>query len=178
MPQRFGLYEDLTVQENLDLYADLRGAAEARARRRVRRAARPSPICSASPTRLAGKLSGGMKQKLGLACALAEHAAAAAARRAERRRRSDLAPRAVADGARTWRREGIGVVWTTAYLDEAEACDRVLLLNEGKLLFDGPPGDLTGAGRRPRLPRAPGIEGRRRQVLAAALDAGRRRSTA
>ena len=69
MPQRFGLYEDLTVQENLDLYADLRGLPKAE---------RPAVFdelltftdLKRFTARLAGKLSGGMKQKLGLACAL------------------------------------------------------------------------------------------------------------
>ena len=50
-------------------------------------------------------------------------------------------------------KDGIGVVWSTAYLDEAEACDRVLLLNQGKLLFAGSPRELTCARRRPRVPR-------------------------
>jgi ABC-2 type transport system ATP-binding protein len=65
--------------------------------------------------------------------------------------------------------EGIGVVWSTAYLDEAEACDHVLLLNQGRLLFAGPPADLTGqlAGR---VFRISGTTGRRRPVLARALD--------
>ena len=69
MPQRFGLYEDLTVQENLDLYADLRGVS--RTDRRVT-FPRLLELTNLGPftERLAGKFSGGMKQKLGLACAL------------------------------------------------------------------------------------------------------------
>ena len=64
-------------------------------------------------------------------------------------------------------KDGIGVVWSTAYLDEAEACDRVLLLNQGKLLFSGTPAELT-ARVDGRVFRLTGIEGRRRQVLAQA----------
>jgi ABC-2 type transport system ATP-binding protein len=65
--------------------------------------------------------------------------------------------------------EGVGVVWSTAYLDEASACDRVLLLNAGKLLFDGPPQELTDRVKG-RVFRITGIEGRRRPILAAALS--------
>ncbi|MGO8279547.1 ATP-binding cassette domain-containing protein, partial [Rhizobium ruizarguesonis] len=69
MPQRFGLYEDLSVKENLDLYADLRGLPKSE------RAGAFDELLTFTDLkrfngRLAGKLSGGMKQKLGLACAL------------------------------------------------------------------------------------------------------------
>ena len=166
MPQRFGLYEDLTVQENLDLYADLKALPLAE---------RPAVFdellaftdLKRFATRLAGKLSGGMKQKLGLACALLKKprlllldepgvGVDPISRRELWRMVKDLA------------REGIGVLWSTAYLDEAEACDRVLLLNAGKLLFDGAPRDLT-ARVEGRVFRMSGLEGRRRPILAAAL---------
>ena len=70
MPQHFGLYEDLTVPENLDLYADLQGVAAGRARRK--RYGELLHMTGLGPftARLAGRLSGGMKQKLGLACTL------------------------------------------------------------------------------------------------------------
>ena len=69
MPQRFGLYEDLTVAENLDLYADLHGVSAAQ---RAQRYPQLMDMTALGPfkTRLAGQLSGGMKQKLGLACTL------------------------------------------------------------------------------------------------------------
>ena len=69
MPQRFGLYEDLSVQENLELYADLHGVTDEKRRQRVRRLLAMTDL-SPFVSRLAGKLSGGMKQKLGLACTL------------------------------------------------------------------------------------------------------------
>ncbi len=96
MPQRFGLYEDLTVQENLDLYADLHGVTRAQ---REERYPRLMEMTALGPfaDRLAGRLSGGMKQKLGLACTLRALARAVAAGRADGGRRSDLAPRAVED---------------------------------------------------------------------------------
>lgn len=141
MPQRFGLYEDLTVQENLNLYADLRGVF---GDERDETFGRLLNFTALTPftDRLAGKLSGGMKQKLGLACALV---------RRPRLMLLDEPSVGVDPISRRelWRmvydlvEEGIGVVWSTAYLDEAERCAAVLLLNEGKALYHGPPKELT-----------------------------------
>ncbi|MET0529726.1 MAG: ATP-binding cassette domain-containing protein [Microvirga sp.] len=166
MPQRFGLYEDLTIQENLDLYADLRGLPKAE---------RPAVFdelltftdLKRFTTRLAGKLSGGMKQKLGLACALLKK---------PRLLLLDepgvgvdpISRRELWKMVENLTKDGIGVVWSTAYLDEAEACDRVLLLNQGKLLFAGKPADLTSRAD-DRVFRLTGIVGRRRELLAKAL---------
>ncbi|MBY3064031.1 ABC transporter ATP-binding protein [Rhizobium laguerreae] len=168
MPQRFGLYEDLSVQENLDLYADLRGLPKSE---------RPSAFdelltftdLKRFTGRLAGKLSGGMKQKLGLACALLKK---------PRLLLLDEPGVGVDPISRRdlWKmvenltKEGIGVLWSTAYLDEAEACDHVLLLNQGKLLFSGKPDDMTGRVN-DRVFRVSGMTGRRRQVLAGLLQA-------
>ncbi|WP_288778949.1 ABC transporter ATP-binding protein, partial [uncultured Mitsuokella sp.] len=69
MPQKFGLYEDLTVQENLDLYADLHGVTQDIRQQRFRHLLEMMELAPFTE-RLAGKLSGGMKQKLGLACTL------------------------------------------------------------------------------------------------------------
>jgi ABC-2 type transport system ATP-binding protein len=141
MPQRFGLYEDLTVIENLRLYADLRGVIGDERTAAFERLLRFTDLASFT-TRLAGKLSGGMKQKLGLACALI---------RKPRLLLLDEPSVGVDPISRRelWKMvgdlvdDGIGVVWSTAYLDEAERCDTVILLNEGKLLHDGPPSELT-----------------------------------
>ncbi|MBD9641318.1 ABC transporter ATP-binding protein [Ensifer sp. ENS07] len=167
MPQRFGLYEDLSVQENLNLYADLRGLPLGE------RAATFDELLEFTDlkrftTRLAGKLSGGMKQKLGLACALL---------RKPRLLLLDEPGVGVDPISRRdlWKmvenltKEGIGVVWSTAYLDEAEACDSVLLLNEGKLLFTGSPAELT-ARVAERVFKVSGITHGRRQKLASYLD--------
>ncbi len=168
MPQRFGLYEDLSVQENLDLYADLRGLPKGE------RAEAFDELLTFTDLkrftgRLAGKLSGGMKQKLGLACALLKK---------PRLLLLDEPGVGVDPISRRdlWKmvenltKEGIGVLWSTAYLDEAEACDHVLLLNQGKLLFSGKPDDMTGRVS-DRVFRVSGMTGRRRQVLAGLLQA-------
>ena len=78
MPQRFGLYEDLSVQENLDLYADLHGVTQAARKERYRRLLHMTNLARFT-SRPAGKLSGGMKQKLGLACTLVRVSRVAAA---------------------------------------------------------------------------------------------------
>jgi ABC-2 type transport system ATP-binding protein len=167
MPQRFGLYEDLSVQENLDLYADLRGLPKRE------RAATFDELLTFTDLkrftgRLAGKLSGGMKQKLGLACALLKK---------PRLLLLDepgvgvdpISRRDLWTMVEDLTKEGIGVVWSTAYLDEAEACDGVLLLDQGKLMFAGKPADMT-ARVEGRVFRVSGVSGRKRQVLAKLLD--------
>ena len=167
MPQRFGLYEDLSVQENLDLYADLRGLPTPE-RPAVFNELLTFTDLKRFTTRLAGKLSGGMKQKLGLACALL---------RKPRLLLLDepgvgvdpISRRDLWKMVETLTHEGIGVLWSTAYLDEAEACDRVLLLNQGKLLFAGVPSDLT-ARVDGRVFKLSGLTGRRRAILARALE--------
>jgi ABC-2 type transport system ATP-binding protein len=167
MPQRFGLYEDLTVQENLSLYADLGGVVGDERRARLERLLRFTDLARFTD-RLTGALSGGMKQKLGLACALI---------RTPQLLLLDEPSVGVDPISRRelWRMvkelvsEGLAVVWSTAYLDEAELCDDVLLLDRGRLLFQGPPQDLTRRteGRTFRLA---GVEHGRRSVLARALE--------
>ncbi len=165
MPQRFGLYEDLSVMENLVLYADLKGVVENR-QAVFERLLRFTDLARFTD-RLAGKLSGGMKQKLGLACAMLK---------APRLLLLDEPSVGVDPISRRelWRLvydlidQGIGVVWSTSYLDEAENCAEVIVLNEGKVLFAGDPKALTTtmAGR---VFQVRGAGERRRELLAAAL---------
>jgi ABC-2 type transport system ATP-binding protein len=132
MAQRFGLYEDLTVRENIDFYADLYRVPKSERPARLQRLYAFSRL-GEFEDRLAGKLSGGMKQKLSLCCALIHH------------------PRVLLLDEPTFgvdpisRRdlwlilhemvaEGVTIIVTTSYLDEAERCDRVAMLHEGRLL--------------------------------------------
>lgn len=169
MPQRFGLYEDLTVRENLDLYADLRGLPAADRGERLGKLLQFTEL-RPFERRLAGKLSGGMKQKLGLACALI------------RQPRLLLLDEPGVGVDPVSRRElwamvkdligqGVGVLWSTAYLDEAERCDAVYLLHEGKLLHAGPPQEFTRRVRG-RVFRVPVAAHLRRALLRQALDDG------
>ncbi|ELI8257749.1 ABC transporter ATP-binding protein [Yersinia enterocolitica] len=141
MPQKFGLYEDLTVMENLTLYADLRGVTGEQRRQTFERLLTFTDL-SRFTERLAGKLSGGMKQKLGLACTLVGQPKVLLldepgvgvdpiSRRELWRMVHELAS------------DGMLILWSTSYLDEAEQCREVLLLNEGKLLYSGAPQELT-----------------------------------
>ena len=166
MPQRFGLYEDLTVLENLELYADLRGVVGKERDESFERLLAFTDLARFTG-RLAGRLSGGMKQKLGLACAML---------RSPRLLLLDEPSVGVDPISRRelWRMvneltaDGVGVVWTTAYLDEAENCAEVLVMNAGKLLFQGDPKAMTESiEHRAFLVR--GVAGERRTLLTRAL---------
>ena len=142
MPQRFGLYEDLTAQENLDLYADLQGVPkDARAERyaELMRMTGLSPFVG----RLAGRMSGGMKQKLGLACTLVRpprllllDEPTVGVDPVSRRELWAIVDRLVNEA-------GMSVLLSTAYLDEAERCRDVVLLHEGKVLDRGRPQEMS-----------------------------------
>lgn len=167
MPQKFGLYEDLTVQENLDLYANLRGVEPAK---RADTFEKLLHFTGLGPftKRLSGMLSGGMKQKLGLACALMKEPKlllldepSVGVDPISRRELWAMVEELVS--------RGMGVIWSTAYLDEAEKCQRVLLLNEGKVLFDGDPNDLADEVKG-RTFFIEGATEHKREILTAALD--------
>jgi ABC-type multidrug transport system ATPase subunit/ABC-type multidrug transport system permease subunit len=137
MPQQFGLYEDLTVQENLDLYADLHGIPSSDRKGRFASLMEMTAL-GAFTGRLAGKLSGGMKQKLGLACTLVsspelllldEPTVGV----------DPLSRRELWEIIRQKVKEGLTVLLSTSYLDEAAWCEQVLVLNEGKTLALGRP---------------------------------------
>lgn len=141
MPQRFGLYEDLSVMENLALFADLKGLSGDEREETFGHLLKFTDLARFTG-RLAGALSGGMKQKLGLACALLTKPRlllldepSVGVDPISRRELWSMVGELV-DG-------NMAVVWATAYLDEAEKCDEVLLLSGGKLLYAGPPGELT-----------------------------------
>jgi len=167
MPQRFGLYEDLTVIQNLKLYADLRGLPADERQAGFDKLLDFTDL-KRFQDRLAGKLSGGMKQKLGVACALV---------RTPKLLLLDEPSVGVDPVSRRelWAMvkelagEQVAVLWSTSYLDEAEQCDTVLLLNEGKCLYSGPPAALTDTVK-DRIVRVFVPEDGRRVALRKALD--------
>ncbi len=140
MSQRFGLYPDLTVAENIDFYADIYSVPAAE---RAARTERLLAFSNLTPFkhRFAGNLSGGMKQKLGLACALIH---------TPRVLFLDEPTNGVDPVSRRdfWRilyqlvREGVTIFVSTAYLDEAERCNRLALLHQGRLLGLGTPEEV------------------------------------
>ena len=142
MPQRFGLYEDLSVQENLDLYADLHGVPQAVRRERFARLMAMTDLARFT-ARPAGKLSGGMKQKLGLACTLVRSPElllldepSVGVDPLSRRDLWEILLQLVRD-------EQLSVVVSTAYMDEAERCAHVHVMNAGHVLADGMPQALA-----------------------------------
>ena len=166
MPQRFGLYEDLSVIENLDLYADLRGVSNDSREQTFNKLLAFTDLARFTDRR-AGALSGGMKQKLGLACAML---------RSPRLLLLDEPSVGVDPISRRelWRMvyaligEGVGVVWSTAYLDEAENCAEVIVLNGGRVLFQGDPKAMT-ASMAGRVFQLHGAGAARRALLAQSL---------
>ena len=141
MPQKFGLYEDLTVRENLEFYADLKNIG------RDFSAMLAFAGLSAFQERLAGKLSGGMKQKLGLVCALAGSPElilldepSVGVDPVSRRELLKMV-KSAAGGKAT-------VLWSTAYMDEAHGFDTVIVIDKGRIIYQGRPGDLAPDSRR------------------------------
>lgn len=146
MPQKFGLYEDLSVRENFRLYAEIHGVSTQQRDQRYEQLMHMTDL-GRFADRLAGQLSGGMKQKLGLACTLV--------------RSPDLLlldePTVGVDPLsrrELWQiiqnlvsQEKLSVIIATTYLDEAEACDEVFVLHQGQLLTQGKPAEIAAVAR-------------------------------
>ncbi len=149
MSQRFGLYEDLTVIENIDFYADLYEVPKKERQQRIERLLGFSNL-TPFRGRLAGRLSGGMKQKLGLACALVHTPEVLLL---------DEPTNGVDPVSRRdfWKilydllKEGITIFISTAYLDEAERCTRVGLMHNGRLLMEETPDAIKRSLGRPMI---------------------------
>jgi ABC-2 type transport system ATP-binding protein len=149
MSQRFGLYEDLTVMENIHFYADLYDVPK---RERPQRIERLLGFSNLTPfrDRLARNLSGGMKQKLGLACALVHTPEVLIL---------DEPTNGVDPVSRRdfWKilydllKEGVTIFVSTAYLDEAERCTRIGLMHRGRILVEDEPKNVRNSLDRPML---------------------------
>ena len=142
MPQKFGLYEDLSIQENLDLYADLHGVPMDVRNERFARLLKITDLARFTE-RPAGKLSGGMKQKLGLACTLVRSPElllldepSVGVDPLSRRDLWSIIEQLV-------REENLSVILSTAYMDEAERCHEVYVMLDGQVLKQGTPDELT-----------------------------------
>jgi ABC-2 type transport system ATP-binding protein len=149
MSQRFGLYEDLTVMENILFYADIYEVARSVRKARIERLLGFSNL-TPFVDRLAGKLSGGMKQKLGLACALVHtpeilfldeptNGVDPVSRRDFWRILYDLL------------REGVTIVLSTSYLDEAERCTRIGLMHKGTIIIEDRPKNVRSSLAMPMM---------------------------
>ena len=140
MPQRFGLYQDLTVAENLDFFMDIYGITGEERRRRRGRYLGFSNLLPFTERR-AGDLSGGMKQKLGLACVLVHEPKVLIL---------DEPTNGVDPVSRQefWqilaemKQAGMTILVSTAYLDEGERCDRLLLMHNAHILADATPEEV------------------------------------
>ncbi|MCL1894291.1 MAG: ATP-binding cassette domain-containing protein [Holophagaceae bacterium] len=168
MPQKFGLYEDLSVIENLNLYADLRNVLGTERERLFAQLLAFTDLARFTK-RYAGKLSGGMKQKLGLACTLLGTPKILLLDEPGvgvdpiSRRELWRMVRELAGG-------GMTVLWSTSYLDEAELCDSVCLMSQGQIVANDTPSAIKSI-MQGRCLHITNIGGNRRNVLMRALQA-------
>lgn len=142
MPQKFGLYEDLSIMENLIFYAELKGIEEKKEQTKLFDKLLTMTDLGKFTKRLAGDLSGGMKQKLGLACSLLgspelllldEPSVGV----------DPISRRELMKMVKELTAGGITVLWSTAYLDEAHSFDNCIVMNEGKIIYQGLPHELS-----------------------------------
>ena len=143
MSQRFGLYEDLTVRENLVFYGGLYGLTGADGKARLLDVLREHGL-EGRADQLAGTLSGGWKQRLGLACATA-HRPALVFLDEPTAGVDPAARRSFWDRIHARAAEGLAVLVTTHYMDEAERCDRLALLSRGRLIALGTPAEIRAS---------------------------------
>lgn len=143
MPQRFSLYPDLSIDQNLTFFADLFGVPPADIPQRKQRLyafSRLEPFAK----RLAGRLSGGMKQKLALSCTLI-HEPAVLVLDEPTTGVDPVSRNEFWNILRELTADGVAILVSTPYMDEALRCDRVLVMHEGRALTEGDPRTLTRA---------------------------------
>jgi len=143
MPQRFGLYQDLTVAENIDFFMDIYGITGAE---RIRRKDQYLKFSNLLPftDRLAGDLSGGMKQKLGLACVLV-HEPALLILDEPTNGVDPVSRREFWSILGRMKQNGKTLIVSTAYMDEGERCDRLLIMHASRILEYSTPESLKAA---------------------------------
>jgi ABC-2 type transport system ATP-binding protein len=171
MPQRFGLYEDLSVQENMDLYADLHGVPATVRAERFERLLHMTDLARFTG-RPAGKLSGGMKQKLGLACTLVRSPElllldepTVGVDPLSRRELWEIVQQLVD-------MEQLSVIISTSYLDEAERCAQVYVMHEGRILASGAPASITERAQGLCFVATPAVVTGARALQSRLIDAG------
>jgi len=140
MPQRFGLYQDLTVEENLDFFMDIFGIS---GQERAQRKERYLEFSNLFPfiDRLVGNLSGGMKQKLGLACVLV-HEPQVLILDEPTNGVDPISRQEFWDMLIKMRGEGMTILISTAYLDEGEKCDHLVLMHQSRILAAATPREI------------------------------------
>ncbi|MDR0762732.1 MAG: ATP-binding cassette domain-containing protein [Campylobacteraceae bacterium] len=165
MPQKFGLYEDLSVIENLNLHASLQGVENAHAR--INKLLEFTKLRQFK-TRRAANLSGGMKQKLALACAIIKKPKVLLldepSTGVDPISRQDLW-----EMVNSLLKNDIAVIWSTSYLNEAQMCDNVILLNDGNILYHGCPKELMDS-LRGRVFKIEGSFFNKREALSSILE--------
>ncbi len=144
MPQGFGLYRDLSVVENMAFFADLHGLSSATTHQKIDDLLKRTGLAGFEARR-GGQLSGGMMQKLALACALVSEPKVMFLDEATTGV-DPVSRRAFWQLLEGVRAEGVAILYATANMDEAERCDRVGLLQEGRLVKQGTPVELLGHG--------------------------------
>jgi ABC-2 type transport system ATP-binding protein len=145
MPQRFSLYQDLTVEQNLRFFADLFQVKPSERETRLERLYRFSRL-KPFKHRRSGALSGGMKQKLALSCALI-HTPEILVLDEPTTGVDPVSRHEFWEILRTIQRQGTTILVSTAYLDEADRCDRVALVHDGEIVAGGTPEELKGGFR-------------------------------
>ncbi len=142
MPQRFGLYADLTVEENIDFFLDIFGIPRAERKKRKEKYLGFSNLLP-FVDRLAGNLSGGMKQKLGLACVLV-HEPRLLILDEPTNGVDPVSRREFWEILSSMQQEGMTLLISTAYLDEGEKCDQLALMHSGVVLTQNTPAAIQG----------------------------------
>ena len=142
MPQRFGLYQDLTVEENMEFFMDIFNIPRSERKKRKEKYLGFSNLLP-FVNRAAGNLSGGMKQKLGLACVLV-HEPKVLILDEPTNGVDPVSRREFWEILESMKKEGMTVLVSTAYLDEGELCDELALMHRAVIITAAGPNKMRG----------------------------------